>query len=353
MSEFTNKPIDKIGRTSIAFRCIPPLLLTMLMLCALPAHAQYSFQKVSFPGAIFDQVFGINNSGKVVGLTLTDDGADIFGFVYDMKRDEYTPIPELRAVLGISHSGVMAGTVLDGAGVSVCVSRDRKGVVTPFFPPVASADPATSCISRGINATGKVSGYERGATGFIGFVHDPKKGTFEEFLPTAPNELTIAQGINAKGQVVGNVRYRDADRVYPGSPPGRYGFRRETDGSVKFFTINGDLSTAARGISESGLVTGFFADGGTFKGWVSKVPKDPGFEDIGVSADQVVYASPCDPDAVSPGSDYVLFTDVFADAIRNDGVVAGVCTDLYVLFDDFGNIEDIVDLTYGFVATPE
>jgi hypothetical protein len=39
----------------------------MMMICSLPAHAEYTNQLVIPPGAENAQTFGINNAGTVVG----------------------------------------------------------------------------------------------------------------------------------------------------------------------------------------------------------------------------------------------------------------------------------------------
>jgi hypothetical protein len=118
-------------------------------------------------------------------------------------------------------------------------------VITTFDPPSVQDGFLTDCEPRGRNASGVVSGWE--------------------------------VEINARGELAGGVRYLSEDQVYPGSPEGRYGFRRNKDGSFKFFTINGNLFTRARGISDNGLMTGFFLPGDLHKGYVAEVPKGAGF----------------------------------------------------------------------------
>ena len=317
------------------------LALPMLMIYSSPASAEYDFEVVNPPGSVFSNAFGINNAGKVVGNA--DDGVTAFSFMYDMKRGEYTTISETFGVLEISNSGVMVGGV-DG----VCAIRDKKGDVTLFNPPSFGA--GSFCEARAVNSNDKVSGYEVDADGvWLGFIYDSQHGTYEEFLPSLQ---TIAHAINAQGQNVGSVFLFEND-AYPGSPAGRYGYLRETDGSVKYVEVSQSIpgQTRLRGISESGLVSGFYLDPDTFefKGYVTTLSDGTGFEAITLTDDEVIYQKPCDPNLPPPpGPGYELFTDVFTSQVRNDGVVVGGCGDFY-----FNPITgDLISYNYGYIATP-
>ena len=337
MSRFIRTTLDRIGRNTSAFCGIPLLLLPVMLICSLPAHADYSFQLVNPPGADFTQTFGINNAGKVTGAT------NVFSFIYDMKSGEYTVISYEMGVLDISNPGVVVGSV-DG----VCAIRDKDGTITTFSPPFYTTD--SLCRARGVNPDGKVSGFVQDVSGVtLGYIYDSEYGTYEEFLPSP---LTIAHAINAQGQNVGSV-YLFEHEAYAGSPEGTYGYLRQTDGSVKYFAISQSApgQTRARGISENGLISGFYRDPDTFeiKSYVTALPKGTGYEDISLTDDQVLYQKPCEPDLPPPpGPEYELFTDMYAEQIRNDGVVVGICADTY--FND--ETGDFIEYTQGFIATP-
>jgi hypothetical protein len=309
------------------------------MIYSSPASAEYDFQVVNPPGSEFTQAFGINNAGKVVGGA--DDGVAPFRFTYDMKNGEYTTISDEFSSLDISNSRVIVGDV-DG----LCAIRDKMGNITFFAPPSY----VSFCQARGVNSSGKVSGFEIDKDGvWLGFVHDPSQGTFEEFLPSF---RTFAHAINEQGQIAGSV-FLDTDDAFPGSPAGHYGYVRETDGSVKYFAISQSFpgQTRGRGISDSGLITGFYRDPITFEvvSYVTTLSSGTEFENITLTDDQVVYQSPCDPNVPpSPGSGYELFTNVTASQIRNDGVVVGSCIDTYFN----GTTGDFSEYGRGFIATP-
>ena len=335
------KTFVQIFTAAISSRCIPLLLLPMLMICSIPTYAQYSFQVVLPPGAGFTQVFGINNAGKVTGGAY--HGGTWTNFIYDMKSGEYTYIGSEMGGMDISNSGVTVGGV-DG----VCAIWDKKGNITTFFSPSWTVD--STCQARGVNSNGKVSGFEIDESGvFTGFIFDPEYDTYEEFLPSLQ---TIAHAINAQGQNVGSV-YLDPDEAYPGSPEGFYGYLRQVNGSVKYFAISQSYpgETWARGISESGLIAGFYTDPDTFdyKSYVTTVSAGTEFEEITLTDDQVLYQKPCNPNVPpSPGPGYVAGTWITASQIRNDGVVVGSCRDWYVN----ETTQDVIGYGYGFIATP-
>jgi hypothetical protein len=317
--------------------------LLLVIMFSSPAQAEYTFQIISHPDAVFTQVFGVNNAGKVVGIGYRDDAlADSFTFVYDMKRGTFTTVSEDFDGIGINNSGALVG----GIG-SECATLDKKGNVTNIYPPSTGIN--TECQGRGVNSRGNVTGYVfDNDTGFWnGFVYDPKDDTYEEFLPSPS---TIANGINAAGQVVGHVGLFP-NEAYPASPPGRYGFLRQKDGSEKLFEISQAAPgwTHGRGISESGWVTGWFREPVNFdaQSFVTRLSDDNEFEEVTLAPDEILFFKPC-TDA-TPGPDYVLDrTDVYAQQIRNDGVVVGSCADIF--FDPVSG--DYASFGYGFIATP-
>jgi hypothetical protein len=235
-----------------------------------------------------------------------------------------------------------------GDYLSECAIRDKGGNLSFFYPP--SWTEFSYCAGRGVNPDGLVSGFVVDEIGwFTGFIYDSEYGTFEEFLPSWQ---TIAHGINAQGQNVGNV-FLLPDEAYPGSPPGLYAYLREVDGSVKYFAIDQGMpgESRARGISENGLVSGYYGNPDTwaYTGYVTTLPEGEGFESIVLTDDEVVYLGPCTPDLSPPPEGYVILTDVFLADVRNDGVAVGQCADYYVNWDTF---DFIVLGNYGLIATP-
>ena len=323
----------------------PLIALMLAMLFSIPAHADYSFELIIPPDAGNANLFGINNAGKVVGGAFDDEFQFLYGFEYDTKHGVYTTLGAGFDVIEINNPGMMVGTSFPGGE---CTIRYKDGNFATFFPP--SSTPDSFCTGRGVNPKGKINGFVIDEFDvWTGFIYDSKHGTFEEFLPSPQ---TIAHGINAQGQNVGSV-FLFPDEAFPGSPPGLYAYLREVDGSVKYFAIDQSEpgQSRARGISENGLISGFYSNPDTFEftSYVITLPDSDGFESIVLTDDEVVHLRPCDPDLPPPPEGYVILTDVFASQVRNDGVVAGQCTDYHFNPTTF---DFIPFTTYGLIATP-
>jgi uncharacterized membrane protein len=333
-------PSDGFKTSPKALRTAGTMLAAAALFPAL-ASAQYTVEAIVPPDALGAQAFGINNAGKVTGGARNEEGS--FNFIYDIKKQTYTILDDGFAALDINNRGTVVGSV-----DTECAIRDKKGNVTTFAPPSATA--GSFCQARGINSRGDVTGFlvnEDG--GWLGFVYNPKRGSFEEFLPSPQ---TFAQGINAQGEIVGSV-FQDENEAFPGSTPGRYGYLRNKNGSVKVFDVALAFpgQTRARGLSDSGLVAGFYVDSSTFQtySFVTRLTAGTEFETLTLSADEIIYQAPCNPDVPPPpGEGYELFSDFFVQHVRNDGVASGNC------FDSYFNAEtgDFVQYSSGFIATP-
>jgi hypothetical protein len=304
----------------------------LLLVYVSQANAEYSYQLVLPPDADNARLFGINNAGKAVGWFYTDVG--FTSFEYDIKKEEYTMLGDEFVAMDISNTGVMVGN--PGYAPWMCAILDKKGNMTELYPPSWNDD-VSVCDARGVNPDGKVSGFVIDEDGvWWGFIYDPEYGTYEEFLPSSN---TVGHGINAQGQHVGNVE--------------DFGYLREVDGSEKIFAIEQSLYgiTRARGISENGLMSGFFVDPDTwaFVGYVTARPEAEGFSVVSLNEDEILYISSCDPELPPAPDGYFALTDVIATAVRNDGVVAGICADYYIA-DDWSDWMELG--RYGLIATP-
>jgi hypothetical protein len=229
---------------------------------ALPAQAAYTIKTIDYPGALNTQFWGINNAGQIVGLADFDGGTtpSVF-FVYDPRTRTFTPIPNVpgmrTAAIGINKAGTVVGSA-EALDSSFSSGLMINGGAFSFF-----SHPGFSYTQgRSINDSGLVAGFAADSTGSssIGFLYNPLTTSFTVFLPS---EVTIAHGINKHGQVSGSARFEAGD-AYPGSPDGRFGFMRRTDGSIDLFRVNGSGNeTSARGLTGTGRIAGFFEDSDT------------------------------------------------------------------------------------------
>ena len=121
--------------------------------------------------------------------------------------------------------------------------------------------------ARGVNNKGLVTGFRDDANDQFaaenGFIYDPKTGAFTDIVPSI---LTIAQGINSQGDVVGSAMFDGnfgaPDPCGSSDPFVRRGWLRTKDGTVTYFNVNGG-ATSARGITDSGTIAGFVNDPGS------------------------------------------------------------------------------------------
>ena len=249
---------------SIMRRCIQLFMVFAAIGCAFSAQAAYKFTIVDYPGALNTDLSGINNSGQVVGEARFADGSSI-PLLYDSKMGSFTILPALpgyrNRLIGINEPGIKVGTLTDAAGTFADgLILEKDGNLTRFVHP----DPLTNTQGRSIGNSGLVTGiafhFDRSdadsCNWFIddstGFTYDPKRNTYTDFPHSSE---TVAQGINGRGEIVGSI-FLDADVACVGCVAGRYGFLRSASGDFTYFRVNGK-NTAARGITDSGLIAGF------------------------------------------------------------------------------------------------
>jgi len=117
----------------------------------------------------------------------------------------------------------------------------------------------------------------------------------------------------------------DAGVACTGCPFDIYGFLRDANGTFTYFQVNGS-TTAGRGITDSGVITGYVDTLAGKKGFVVRLmAKGPSFQALSIlDAELLAY----------PGA-----TDTLPEAIDNSGRIVGNWTD------PAGNV-------HGFIATP-
>ena len=219
------------------------------------AHATYGIVLVDYPGAVFTDVRAINNDGRIAGYA-SFDGVNTFGFTY--QAGVFSAFPALPGGVntyahGINDAGLAAG------GTSGEASGDRgltlNGSTYTFFQKPGWLNTNV----RFITNSGLVTGYaDDGSTGTVGFIYNPATDTYVDI--TVPGStLTIAQGMNAAGQLVGSAHV-------PGI--GTEGFLRQPGGAMTLFKLDGN-QTRARGINDLGVMTGNLNGTlGIFHAWV-------------------------------------------------------------------------------------
>lgn len=325
-----NFTIHRLGWTIRAFFALVGLA------CAPAAQADYVFTVLDYQGVSsnggFTAANGINNQGEVTGSAY-DGNETITPFVYSVRKQMYTPlsaeVPKTFAD-GINDRGVVVGgeAVFDNAN-----NEFEIGFVLErgTYRRVAHPGALFSTELRAINSSGLIVGIAcddpNCFDNIINFIYDPKTNVFTDFFPSTADNPAIMGGINARGDTVGNAYY-DPDVVCQACPGTNYGYVRSADGALTLFLVNG-RGTRPRGISDSGLITGFVrtdCEGkAPFAGFVTTLARGPDFQSITI---------PCAELLGVAGA-----IETTPEGISNSGVVVGNWVDA-----DF--------VTRGFVATP-
>jgi uncharacterized membrane protein len=272
------------------------VVLAVLMFPTEHAQAEWHFKVLDYPAATDTQVFGINNHGTVVGSGFFF-GEQVYwsaAFTYDSRKQVFTPLPppplfDESDLAGIADSGVMVGSVYklsneppEPTQYGFTLSKDGKYRLFSHPGSIYFTGP------RAINEKGLVTGWCDNSdpnTGTNGFIYDPRKGTF---LDIVPSWQTIAQGINSRGDVVGSAYLPEGTACADTSacPEGSYGWLRSKKGAITYFRVNGS-DTSARGLSESGHITGFVADAGSSAGFVTTLAGLP-YESLTIAPEHLL-----------------------------------------------------------------
>jgi len=304
----------------IISRLLASFLAVLTVAASAPVLAAYVFQSIDYPNpeTATTQTFPMNSAGQIVGTAYRFDGSFITSFSYDFWSKGFTSIStsplQGGQLIGVNDAGTMVGNTGDGCiapETPFIRSSGKKPTYAQFsIPGYANAE------ARAIGNNGLVSGFAYNidnlatciADGFadivdtIGFIYDPVSHALTTFLASP---LTIAQGINIHGQVVGSVALDDGVAC-PTCAAGRYGFSRAAGGAITYFRVNG-VGTTARGINDSGLITGYIPPG---LGFVVTLAGSPSYQAITVPAAQLFSV----PGAVG---------GTFPESITNGGEIVG------------------------------
>jgi len=288
--------------------------LAAALIAALGASAEataapsYVFTTIDYPQAVFTDVRGLNNNGQIVGYAYLADQFN-FGFIY--ANGTYTRLPpgpngEETSAHGINDGGAVVGWALSGGRSVGFVYRDGAYQLYPR--------PNTNTFFRAIGHDGRVTGYSDflDANGVYlgyssGFIFDPATGQYTDI--TVPGfSAVIAQGINDAGVVVGSGQNNPAAAFV----------RDPATGNLDLFRVAG-LSTKARGINRTGVITGFVEQ-------VAQAVATEAFTFVGAPPNFETLVIANMPSTVGEG-------------INDSGQVAGL-------------FRDAAGNTHGFMATP-
>lgn len=244
------------------FRLITAVFILLLSVPGLARAQNYTFTKIDVPGATATAANG-NSTVAIVGDYLDQDG-NLHGFVlrkgiFTNPIDAELPGAVATSLNGINAAGDVMGSYFDSnAGTLFAFVRSKKGVFTKLDP----LDLGIRSQGGFINAKGQAVGVYRDDTqkrhGFIWY-----KGIFTNTSINVPgdDELlgTVAIGINDIGDVVGNYVDDETEN--------RHGFLLSKGVYTTLDVPDADL-TVAQGINNAGTIVGLYMVGDQTHGFV-------------------------------------------------------------------------------------
>jgi probable HAF family extracellular repeat protein len=217
---------------------------------------------VSFPTASSTEAFGINDAGTIVGRYL--DGAAEHGFKDAGGIFTSIDFPVTLSFLtqnstdafGINNSGNIVGVYTDATGTRHGF-LDQNGNLTT----VAVGTATSSTVNFGINDRGAiVSTFADVSFGIHGYVN---KGGSAGTINAPGASLTDASGIDNAGDTVG---------FYVDSAGSTHGFVDQGGGNFTRIDVPGALSTRVFGINNSSRIVGIYTDAIGTHGFEAIVP---------------------------------------------------------------------------------
>jgi probable HAF family extracellular repeat protein len=234
-------------------------LLTLLFGVTKVIAVQYTYAPIDVPNAVKSTAYAINNVGQIVGW-YGDSSNCSHGYV--LSGGSFTtidypgcPSPDYPGfyggtnLFGINDSGEMVGDHGPSWYAVAFGFTYSGGIISPF----PTQPGALSTKPIGINNAGQIVGASEMSYypwPIIGFLYSG--GNFTAINP--PGAINPgAMGINDLGQIVG---------CYYEAPPGAYHGFLYVGGSFTDINYPGAKSTFAHRINNSGVIVGFYADSG-------------------------------------------------------------------------------------------
>ncbi len=210
------------------------------------------YQVINVPGANRDTTVAedINNKGEIVGTFSDSTGTHGFLDVNGVFTRIDFPGSMFTEAYGINDSGQIVGLVQGALGTGPQGYLDINGVFSTVNYPGATTTGAI-----GINNASQISGSASSSlvpeAGFVA-----TNGSYGKIVLPFSNSFSEGHGINDSGQVVG---------VYFNSQP--HGFL-DSNGVFSTIDVPGASGTYSYGINDSGQIVGRFVEGNDFHGYV-------------------------------------------------------------------------------------
>jgi hypothetical protein len=244
------------------------LVLTIGAANAAGTSPGYSWTEILVPSiGPLGLVIGINDYDQIAVNNADNSKTGIY------RHGVFTALPAPPAGYTVSAQGINNVGVIVGTGFTSDPTLGQGFILIGSHYTFFSRPGWDNTSARAIANSGLITGFSSSAdlSATAGFIYDPRTKTFTDATPPGSGTgFSATQGMNSSGRITGDGRQPDGS--------GRYGFvwQQRTLGNdgqqlapfLAQFRIAG-VGTAARGINDAGVITGFVnAGSGVVGGFV-------------------------------------------------------------------------------------
>ena len=244
----------------------------------------FNFTTIDDPSASRETfAYGINDTDQIVGWYIDKDGRT-HGYIFDANGGTYTTLDDPFGVGGTFATGITDRGLVVGSYAESFLGR-YHGFLYNGRTYTTLDDPLGTggTYAYGINGAGLVVGRYIDHSGMHGFVYNPNGGTYTTLDDPLATNGTQAYGINSAGLIVGTYLVSDTPHGFLYNPNGgTYTTLDDPLAANGFDNPFAASGTVAEGINAAGQIVGYYADsnddyhGFLYNGGIYTTIDDPG-----------------------------------------------------------------------------